>query len=182
MLYSFKECLQIWISNRKCSKSPYLIVWGFFKTENHSWHLFFFLTERQAKKAKEEGALSDVKPVFWSTYFCPFSRSKKLGSFFQELHNFSICKLDSHGSSIYLAIQDSGGHHSSLILCRRIFRRAWRTWLIQFIKVRHPKLFILFYLFLLILNVFDAFNVLDLKKPLAKGPLKSAHFFHFKHM
>lgn len=27
---------------------------GFFKTENHSWHLFFFLTERQAKKAKEE--------------------------------------------------------------------------------------------------------------------------------
>ena len=133
ILYSFKN---VWISNRNCSKSQYLIVWGFFKTENHSWHLFFFLTERQAKKAKEEVTSSQS---FGQLTFV-LSQDKKLGSFFQELHNFSICKLDSHGSSIYLAIQDSGGHHSSLILCRRIFRRAWRTWLIQFIKVRQPKI------------------------------------------
>ena len=133
ILYSFKN---VWISNRNCSKSQYLIVWGFFETENHSWHLFFFLTERQAKKAKEEVTSSQS---FGQLTFV-LSQDKKLGSFFQELHNFSICKLDSHGSSIYLAIQDSGGHHSSLILCRRIFRRAWRTWLIQFIKVRQPKI------------------------------------------
>ena len=141
---------------------------------------FFFLDRapgQESKKKKWRQASLLVNLLL------SFLKIKKLGSFSKELHNFSICKLDSHGSSIYLAIQDSGGHHSSLILCRRIFRRAWRTWLIQFIKVRQPKI-ILFcskYLFLLILIIFAAFNVLYLKKHLEKGPLKSAHIFHFKH-
>ena len=133
IMYSFQN---VWISNRNCSKSQYLIVRGFFKTKNHSWHLFFSWQSARPRKQKKKWRQASLLV----NLLLSFLKIKKLGSFFQELHNFSICKLDSHGSSIYLAIQDSGGHHSSLILCRRIFRRAWRTWLIQFIKVRQSKI------------------------------------------
>ena len=149
MLYSFKN---VWISNRNCSRSQYLIVWGFFKTENHSWHLFFSWQSARPRKQKKKWRQASLLV----NLLLSFLKIKKLGSFFQELHNFSICKLDSHGSSIYLAIQDSGGHHSSLILCRRIFRRAWRTWLIQFIKVRQTKFLFCsssFYLFWMYLKL-----------------------------
>ena len=108
----------------------------FLKQENHSWHLFFSWQSARPRKQKKKWRQASLLV----NLLLSFLKIKKLESFFQELHNFSICKLDSHGSSIYLAIQDSGGHHSSLILCRRIFRRAWRTWLIQFIKVRQSKI------------------------------------------
>jgi len=78
--------------------------------------------------------ISDVKVVFWSTL--SFLKIKT-ASFF-KLHNFSIWKLESHGSSLYLSSQDSGGRHRSLTFCRRIFRRAWRTWLISFLRTKFP--------------------------------------------
>ena len=112
-------------------------LFGDFLKQKTTPDIFFFSWQsarprKQKKKWRQASLLVNL--------LLSFLKIKKLGSFFQELHNFSICKLDSHGSSIYLAIQDSGGHHSSLILCRRIFRRAWRTWLIQFIKVRQTKI------------------------------------------
>ena len=113
-------------------------LYGDFLKQKTTPDIFFFFLDRapgQESKKKKWRQASLLVNLLLS-----FLKIKKLGSFSKELHNFSICKLDSHGSSIYLAIQDSGGHHSSLILCRRIFRRAWRTWLIQFIKVRQPKI------------------------------------------
>ena len=51
IMYSFQN---VWISNRNCSKSQYLIVWGFFKTKNHSWHLFFSWQSARPRKQKKK--------------------------------------------------------------------------------------------------------------------------------
>ena len=57
---------------------------GFFKTENHSWHLFFFLTERQAKKAKEEVTSSQS----FGQLTIVLSQDKKTWEFFSRIAQF----------------------------------------------------------------------------------------------
>ena len=56
--------------------------------------LFFFLTERQAKKAKEGALFSDVKTVFWSTFVLSQDQEKNSYlSFFSRIAQFFNLKI-----------------------------------------------------------------------------------------
>merc|ERR1712156_981993 len=70
---------------------------------------------------KQKGELVTSSQSF-GDQLLSFLKIKKLNSFSRQ--DFSICKLDSHGSSFYLASQDPGGRHPSLIFRRRVLCRA----------------------------------------------------------